>query len=207
MKVLMINGSPRQDGCTFTALSEIASSLNSQGIDTEIVHIGTKDIRGCIGCWKCNELGRCVFNDTVNEIADKAAAADGMVLGSPVYFASVNGSMLSLLDRLYASAGDRMMYKPCAVVASARRAGTTATLDILNKYPLINEQPIVSSQYWTMVHGSNPEQVREDEEGMQIMRTLGRNMAWLLKCIESGKNNGISLPISKEEHKRTDFIR
>ena len=207
MHVLLINGSPHEKGCTYTALSEVASALNAEGIETEIFHIGTAPVRGCIGCGGCYKAGKCVFDDDiVNRVAEKAKKADGIVIGSPVHYASAGGAITSVLDRLFYSASSSLAYKPCACVVSARRAGTTAALDQLMKYPTINRMPLVSSQYWCMVHGSNPDQVRQDAEGMQIMRTLGKNMAWLLKCIEAGKNAGIDLP-EREAVVRTNFIR
>lgn len=206
MKVLLINGSPHKNGCTFTALSEVASALNAEGVETEIVHIGHKAMQGCTGCGKCNQLGKCVFEDLVNEIAEKAKETDGFIFGSPVYYASANGSMTAFLDRLFYSGGEHFAYKPGAAVVSARRAGTTAALDQLNKYFTISNMPVVSSQYWNMVHGNTPEEVKQDLEGMQIMRTLGKNMAWLLKSIEAGKENGLDLP-KKEKHVATNFIR
>ncbi len=199
MKVLLLNGSPRMNGCTFTALSEVAKTLNECGIDTEIVQIGNQAIRGCIGCGGCAGKGRCIFNDdAVNEIIAKMETADGLVIGSPVYFASPNGNLLSLLDRLF-YAGDCFAHKPAAAVVSARRAGTTVSLDDLNKYFTIKQMPVVSSNYWNMVHGSCPEDVQQDEEGLQTMRNLARNMAWMLKCIECGRQNGIEPPIAEKK--------
>ena len=183
MKVILINGSPHEWGCTYTALSEVAGGLNDHGVETEIIHIGTGDIPGCRGCFACRKLGRCVMDDVVNETAEKLKAADGMIIGSLVYFASPCGSLISFLDRLYASHGNSLMYKPCGCIVSARRAGTTAALEVLHKYPLVNEQPLVSSSYWCMVHGSTPEEVRADTEGMEIAYNLGRNMAWMVKTL------------------------
>ena len=204
MKVLMINGSPNREGCTYTALSEVAKTLEKHGIESEIVHVGNKDIRGCIGCRKCKETGKCVFNDLVNEVAPKFAECDGIVIGSPVYFASANGTLVSFIDRLfYSSSVDKTM-KVGAAVVSARRGGCSATFDELNKYFTISGMPIASSQYWNSVHGYTPEQVRQDEEGMQVMRTLGNNMAFLIKSIALGKEK-FGLP-QKEEHIFTDFI-
>lgn len=206
MKVLLINGSPNEKGCTFTALSEVATTLNSCGVDTEIVSIGKQAIRGCIGCGACGNSNRCVFKDDIaNEILEKMEQADGLIIGSPVYFASPNGNLISLLDRLF-YAGNCFAHKPAAAVASARRAGTTVTVDDLNKYFTIKQMPVVSSTYWNMVHGKTPEDVRQDEEGLQTMRNLGRNMAWLLKCIEQGKKNGVEPPVN-ENTKYTNFIR
>ncbi len=205
MKVLMINGSPNREGCTYTALSEVAKTLEKHGIESEIVHVGNKDIRGCIGCRKCKETGKCVFNDLVNEVAPKFAECDGLVIGSPVYFASANGTLVSFIDRLfYSSSVDKTM-KVGAAVVSARRGGCSATFDELNKYFTISGMPIASSQYWNSVHGYTPEQVRQDEEGMQVMRTLGNNMAFLMKSIALGKEK-FGLP-QKEEHIFTNFIR
>lgn len=208
MKVLLVNGSPHKEGCTYTALMEVASELNNEGIDTEIFQIGTNPIRGCIGCAHCkkNKTGRCVFeDDVVNQLLEKAEGCDGFVFGSPVYYASPNGALLSVLDRAF-YAGKSFAYKPGAVVASARRAGTTATLEVLNKYLTICNMPVVSSQYWPMVHGSNAEQAKQDLEGMQTMRVVGKNMAWLLKSIEAGKQAGIKMP-ELETREWTNFIR
>lgn len=205
MKVLLINGSPNAKGCTFTALSEAAKVLQECGIETEIAQIGNKAVRGCIGCGGCKEKKRCVFQDDItNEMIEKMEKADGLIIGSPVYFASPNGNLISMLDRFF-YAGNCFAHKPAAAVVSARRAGTTATLDDLNKYFSIRQMPVVSSTYWNMVHGNCPEDVMKDEEGLQTMRNLGRNMAWMLKCIESGKENGI-LPPAAESGCRTNFI-
>ncbi len=207
MKVLLVNGSPHPNGCTFTALSEVAKTLKEEGMETEIVHIGTKPIRGCTACGHCHDKpGRCVFDDdTVNRVLEKAEQADAFVFGSPVYYASCNGSMISFMDRLF-YAGSCFAYKPGACVVSARRAGTTAALDQMQKYLTISRMMVVGSQYWPMVHGNKPEEVLEDQEGLQTMRTLGRNMAWLLKCIEAGKQAGVMLP-AQEKRLRTNFVR
>ena len=205
MKVLLINGSPRPRGCTYTALNEVAKTLEQEGIETEIIQVGQKDIRGCIGCRQCKESGQCIFDDFVNEVAPKFNECDGIVIGSPVYYASANGTLISFLDRLfYSTLADKTM-KVGAAVVSARRAGTTATFDELNKYFTISSMPVVSSQYWNMVHGYTPEDVMKDEEGMQIMRTLGKNMAFLIKSIQLGKEK-YGLP-EKEQHVFTPFIR
>ncbi|MDS0524299.1 flavodoxin family protein [Clostridium sp. SHJSY1] len=209
MKVLLINGSPHRNGCTFTALDEVAKQLEKENVECEIYHIGNKPIRGCIGCGKCQSSDKhlCIFNDdSVNEVIEKAKDADGFIFGSPVYFASANGSMTSLLDRVNFAASSNFAYKPAASIVSARRAGTTAAYDQLNKYIGHSKMIMVPSTYWNMVHGFTPEQVRQDEEGMQIMRTLGTNMAWLLKLIESGKKNGINYPVN-EKIIRTNFIK
>lgn len=204
MNVLLINGSPNAKGCTYTALSEVESALNSQGIETEMIHVGHLDIRGCIGCRKCKTSGRCVFDDKVNEVAPKFAACDGIVLGSPVYYASVNGGLVSFADRLFYSSPDDKTMKVGAAVVSARRGGCSATFDELNKYFTISGMPVAPSQYWNMVHGNTPEEVRRDEEGLQIMRTLGNNMAFLIKSIALGKAQ-YGLP-EKEPRVFTNFI-
>ena len=209
MKVLLVNGSPNKEGCTYTALSEVAKTLNSEGIETEIFHIGKKPIAGCLGCQKCMELGKCVFDDVVNECLAKIEDFDGFVFGSPVYYASANGAMSAFMDRLFITelcTGKNAFYlKPAAAVVSARRAGTTATFDQMNKYFTMTQMPVISSQYWNMVHGNTPEEVRQDLEGLQTMRTLGRNMAFMLKCKEAGLKAGISLP-EREEPAETNFI-
>lgn len=205
MKVLLINGSPRPRGCTYTALNEVAKTLEQEDIETEIIQVGQKDIRGCIGCRQCKESGQCVFDDFVNEVAPKFNECDGIVIGSPVYYASANGTLISFLDRLfYSTLADKTM-KVGAAVVSARRAGTTVTFDELNKYFTISQMPIVSSQYWNMVHGNTPEEVQQDLEGLQTMRTLGKNMAFLIKSIQLGKKQ-LGLP-EKEETVHTNFIR
>ncbi|MDD3217711.1 MAG: flavodoxin family protein [Lachnospiraceae bacterium] len=209
MKVLLVNGSPHKNGCTFTALTEVASELEKAGIETEIFQMGSSNIRGCNGCGVCgrNQNGRCVHDDdAVNALLEKAETCDGFVVGSPVYYASPNGSLLALLDRAF-YAGNSFAYKPAAAVVSARRAGTTASLEVLNKYFTISNMPVVSSKYWPMVHGNCAEEAKQDLEGMQIMRTLGRNMAWLLKSIEAGRKAGIELPQPEEVNQRTNFIR
>ncbi len=206
MNVLLINGSPHKHGCTYTALAEIANELEKENIACEIYHIGTQPIRGCIACNRCSELDRCSYEeDIVNEVIEKARAADGFIFGSPVHFASAGGAMTALMDRLFYAAGDAFAYKPGACVVSARRAGTTAAYDQLNKYIGISKMIMVPSQYWNMVHGNTPEEVRQDEEGLQIMRTLGRNMAWLLKLLANGREHGIQIPAA-EKRIATNFI-
>ena len=205
MKVLLFNGSPHINGCTFTALSEVANVLNKEGIETEIIHIGNKELRGCIGCYTCKTNGKCVFDDLVNEIAPKFQECDGVIIGSPVYYASANGTLISFLDRLFFSTHFDKRMKVGASVVSARRGGCSATFDELNKYFTINGMPVASSQYWNMVHGYTPDDVRKDEEGLQTMRTLGKNMAFLIKSIAIGKEK-FGLP-EKEEPKRTNFVR
>lgn len=206
MKVLLINGSPHEKGCTYTALSEIAGVLNENGIDTEIFQVGSDPIRGCVGCGGCAGKNRCVFQDQVNVALDKAAKADGFIFGSPVHYASAGGAITSFLDRMFFAGKENMVYKPGAAVVSCRRAGSTATLDQLNKYFTISSMPLVGSSYWNMVHGNTPEEVLQDKEGLQTMRNLARNMAWLLHCIEAGKKAGISVP-QPESGSTTNFIR
>ncbi len=205
MKVLLLNGSPNAKGCTYTALEEVANTLRQEDIETEIIHVGNKDIRGCIACRSCKTKGKCVFDDLVNEVSPKFQECDGIVIGSPVYYASANGTLVSFIDRLfYSTPGDKTM-KVGAAVVSCRRAGTTATFDELNKYFTISGMPIVSSQYWNIVHGNTREEVLQDQEGLQTMRVLGRNMAFLMKSIQLGKKE-YGLP-KKEERIFTNFIR
>ena len=195
MKALLINGSPHKEGCTFTALSEIANTLKKNGIESEIFHVGTKPIANCIACGKCRETGKCVFDtDGVNEIGARLDEFDAIVLGSPVYYAGPSGQLCSFCDRLFFSNSKKMAGKLAAAVVSCRRGGATASFDRLNKYFTITNMQIVGSQYWNMVHGFTPEDVRKDIEGLQTMRTLAQNMAWLLKCIELGKKHGINKP-------------
>ena len=208
MKVLLLNGSSRPAGCTYTALHEIAVSLEHQGIATEILFLGNDPVRDCTACGGCGQHpGTCVFgDDIVNRIIEKAREADGFVFGSPVYYAHPSGRILSILDRVFYAGKDAFVHKPAAAIASARRAGTSATLDVLQKYFTISQMPVVASTYWTMVHGSRPEDVLQDVEGLQTMRNLAANMAWLLKCIEAGKAVGVNAP-QAESGARTNFIR
>ena len=208
MKVLLVNGAPHEKGCTYTALCEIAKELENNGVDSEIFWLGNKPVRGCIGCGGCAKNdGHCVFNDDVaNTLIDKAAEADAFVFGSAVHYAAPSGTICAVLDRAFYAGGKNFKYKPGAAILSCRRAGSTAACDVLNKYFTISNMPIVSSGYWNMVHGSKAEDVLRDEEGLQVMRTLGKNTAWLLKCIESGKANGIERP-ADEPKIRTNFIR
>ena len=205
MKVLLVNGSPNEKGCTYTALSVIAKELENQGVEAEIFQAG-KTTKGCMGCKYCAKTGKCVTDDCVNEALEKLDSADGFIFGSPVHYAAASGAITSFLDRLFYAGGKKLAHKPCGVIASCRRAGTSATLDQLLKYPGINQMPIVSSQYWNMVHGTNGEEVLKDSEGIQTMRTLAKNMAWMLKCIEAGKKAGIDIP-ETEAKIRTNFIR
>ena len=206
MKVLLVNGSPHAKGCTYTALCEVAAALEKQGIETELFQIGTKPVSGCLGCGACIKTGKCVVDDVVNEFVEKAKAADGFVFGSPVHFANASGAITSFMDRAFYGKGAVYADKPAVAIMSCHRGGATATLDQLNKYFTISNMPIVSSQYWNMVHGNTPDEVRQDAEGMQTMRTLGTNMAWLLKCNEAGKAAGVAMP-EREAKVATNFIR
>ena len=210
MKVLLVNGSPHAHGCTARALKEVASALNGEGIETEIFHIGAGPVCGCIGCGGCARRGdhRCVFgDDPVNEALEIAEGCDGFVFGSPVHYASAGGSITSFMDRMFYAGGALMRGKPAAAVVSARRAGTTAALDQLSKYFSITGMPTVPSSYWPMVHGSLPEDVEQDEEGLQIMRNLGRYMAFMLKAFALARENGLTPPEPETPRKRTNFIR
>lgn len=210
MKVLLVNGSPHKNGCTHTALEMVGNALEQEDIDVESFWIGNQPLTGCIGCGYCGKHGKCHYNDKVNEFLDIADEYDGFIFGAPVHFASAAASMVGFMDRVFFA--DQMAglkhfaFKPGAAIVSARRAGTTAALDELNKYMLYAQMPIVTSRYWNMVHGQTPEQVNEDEEGIQIMRVLGKNMAWLLKSVEAGREKGLMLPES-EERINTNFIR
>lgn len=206
MKVLLVNGSPHANGCTYTALCEVAGALEKEGIETEIFQVGTKPISGCLACGACMKTGRCVINDTVNEFLAKVETADGFVFGSPVHFASASGALTSFMDRVFYGRGNLFAYKPAAAVMSCRRGGATATFEQINKYFTISNMPVVGSQYWNMVHGNNPDEVKQDLEGLQTMRTLGRNMAWLLKSIQAGRDAGVEVP-EREGIVRTNFIR
>lgn len=206
MKVILVNGSPKKNGCTYTALTEVAGALEKNGIETEIFHVGNKPLAGCMGCGACLKTGKCFMDDTVNEFVEKAKEADGFVFGSPVHYAAASGAITSFLDRAFYGKGSVFAGKPGASVVSCRRGGASAAFDQLNKYFTISSMPVVSSQYWNQVHGTTPEEVRQDEEGMQTMRTLGNNMAWLLKCIELGKKEGIPFP-KGEKKIATNFIR
>ena len=201
-KVLLINGSPNVAGCTFTALSEVAKALHEDGLETEIFHIGTKPVHGCVACGKCWEIQRCVQDgDPANAILHKMRAADGVVVGSPVYYAGPNGALCALLDRVFFANGGTFHGKPAACVVSCRRSGASAAYDRLNKYFSINRMPIVTSQYWNNVHGNEPEEVMKDLEGLQTMRTLGHQMAWMIDALL-----GKALPAA-EDRVATNFIR
>ena len=206
MKVILVNGSPHKNGCTYTALTEIAETLQKEGIESEIFWVGNKPISGCIACKGCLKTGKCVIDDTVNEFLEKAKEADGFIFGSPVHYAGASGAITSFMDRAFYHKSGNYQGKPAAAIASCRRGGASATFDQLNKYFTICSMPVVSSQYWNMVHGNKPEEVKQDLEGLQTMRTLARNMAWMLKCIEAGKKAGIEFP-EPEEKVATNFIR
>lgn len=206
MKVLLANGSPHQKGCTYTALAEIAKTLNENGVETEIFWLGAKPLPGCTACGSCAKTGKCVFDDAVNEFGKKSDDADGFIFGSPVHYAAASGAITSFMDRLFYTYGKKLRLKPAAAVVSARRAGTTAALDQINKYFTISQMPVVSSQYWNMVHGSCPAEVQKDEEGLQTMRVLARNMCYYLQCIEAGKKCGVALP-KQEARAWTNFIK
>lgn len=205
MKVLMINGSPHANGCTYTALSEVRVELERQGIDTELFHIGQEPIQSCLGCFECVRAKKCIVDDIVSVVLEKAKTADAYIFGSPVHYAAPTGALTALLDRFFFSTRIHAN-KPGAGVVVCRRGGSTAAFDQLNKYFTISSMPIVSSQYWNMVHGSTPDDILQDLEGLQTMRTLARNMAWLLKCIEAGKKAGVPLP-ERERTIMTNFIK
>ena len=206
MKVLLVNGGPHEKGCTYTALEEVSKTLQKNGIETEIIWLGVKPIAGCIGCNVCLKTGKCFRNDIVNEFIEKSKEADGFVFGTPVHFASSAGSLTSFMDRVFYGRGELFKNKPACCVVSCRRGGATATFDQINKYFSICNMPIVTSQYWNQVHGTNPDEVRKDEEGMQTMRALGNNMTWLLKCIDVAKKNGVEYP-ENEKPVKTNFVR
>lgn len=206
MKVMLVNGSPHHEGCTYTALQEVAKALNADGIETKNFWIGIRPISGCLSCGGCREAEHCAIDDIVNVFIDEAKDCDAFVFGAPVHFASANGAMISFMDRAFYSGKKALEFKPAASVVSCRRGGASATFDELNKYFTIRNMPVVSSQYWNQVHGNTPEEVIQDLEGMQTMRTLGHNIAWLLKCIEAGRSVGIEHP-EPEEQIKTNFIR
>ena len=206
MKVILVNGSPHSKGCTYTALMEVAGELNKNGIETEIFQVGTNPVAGCIACGACLKTGKCFRNDVVNDFIDKVSEADGFVFGSPVHYASASGEITSFLDRVFYGRGSLFANKIGASVVSCRRGGATAAFDQLNKYFTMNNMIVVSSQYWNMVHGNNADEVVQDLEGMQTMRTLGKNMAWILKCIEAGRKAGVELP-QRDAPLKTNYIR
>ena len=207
MKVLLLNGSTRKNGCTALALTEVARALEAEGIETELLEMGGTPIRDCVACGRCTDLGRCVFqDDIVNQCIEKARAADGFVFGSPVYYAHPSGQLLAAMDRMFYAGGDVFAHKPAAAVVTARRAGTTASLDAIQKHFTDAQMPIVSSTYWNMVFGPAPELVARDLEGLQTMRNLGRNMAWMLKCLQLGREHGV-IPPDAETQQWTNFNR
>lgn len=206
MKVMLVNGSPHHEGCTYTALQEVSKALNAEGIETQNFWIGIKPVSGCLSCGGCSTTGKCALDDIVNVFIEEARDCDGFVFGAPVHFASANGAMISFMDRAFYSGKKVLEFKPASAVVSCRRGGASATFDELNKYFTIRNMPVVSSQYWNQVHGNTPEEVMQDAEGMQTMRTLGHNMAWLLKCIEAGKSAGVLHPVPEPQIK-TNFIR
>ena len=207
MKILMVNGSPHENGCTARALREMESVFAAAGIEVEKLTLGTQQIRSCAACGGCRKTGRCVFSDAVNEFLDKADAADGFVFGSPVHFAGLSGSMTAFMDRVLYAGNEGLKNKPAACLVSARRAGTTAALDQLLKYPMYANMPIVATRYWPMVHGLNAEDVEQDLEGLQIMRQMARNMVWMLQCIQAGREAGVPLPEHEEARIATNFVR
>ena len=202
---MLVNGSLREKGCTYTALCEVEKALNANGIETEIFQLAGKNVNGCKGCWACKKLGKCVIDDAVNEFVEKAADFDGFVFGSPVYYASASGALVSFMDRVFYSGGKKIAHKPAAAVVSCRRAGASTTFDVINKYFTINNMLVVGSNYWNEVHGNAAEEVLKDEEGLQTMRILGNNMAWVLKCLQLGKEAGLE-PV-RERKIMTNFIR
>ncbi|MDM8215456.1 flavodoxin family protein [Desulfovibrio piger] len=210
MNVMLVNGSPHEHGCTYTALAEIQKTLEQEGLGATIFWIGIKPLAGCIACKKCATLGKCVFSDRVNDFLEIAGDFGGYIFGSPVHWAGAGGAITSFMDRVFyagMNSGRNLFYlKPAAAVVSARRAGTTATFDQLNKYFTLLQMPVIASQYWNMVHGTCPEEVRQDAEGLQTMRTLARNMAYFLKCREAGNRAGVPLP-DREAQIFTNFIR
>ena len=206
MKVLLINGSPHEHGCTYTALSEAQKVFEQNGIETEIFYFGNKPIPGCFACGGCRKTGYCVFDDAVNELIDQLDDVDGLIVGSPVYYAGVSGQITSFLDRLFYAASGKMKGKPAASIVSCRRGGASAAFEIINKYFMMTNMPVVTSQYWNQVHGNTPDEVKQDLEGLQTVRVLAQNMTWLLRCIEAGKAAGVEYP-EYEPKQRTNFIR
>lgn len=207
MKVLLVNSSPNEKGCTFTALSEIAKVLNEEQIETQIVQVGKLMKHPCVDCSGCRKIGKCVFDDDpVNMCRELLKEADGFIIGSPVYYAGPSAQAQMFMDRLFHSGAKDFAFKPAAAIASCRRGGLTSTMDRMNKYFTISQMPIVSSTYWNGVHGNTPEEVLQDLEGLQIMRNIGRNMAWMIKCIDAGKKSGINYPVG-ETKISTNFIR
>ena len=206
MKILLVNGSSFKERCTYTGLSIAAQVLQEEGFETEIVWLGTRAIQDCIACMKCRETGKCVFaNDLVNEFVEKAKDADGFIFGSPVYYAHPSGRLFDFMDRCFYSGGRHFAFKPAAFISSSRRAGSLTSMEVINKYFSINQMPIVSSTYWNDIHGYSPEDVMADAEGVNTIQNLARNMAWLCKCIEAGKKEGIEHPVNQKV--LTNFVR
>lgn len=206
MKVLLINGSPHQHGCTDTALQEAAAALNRHGIDTEILWIGNRPVAGCIACGKCRSTGKCIYDDAVNQVSEMLDSVDGLIFGSPVYYGGPSGQIQSFMDRLFYSSAKKMAGKPASAVVSCRRGGASAAFQRLNMYFQMTNMIVITSQYWNQVHGNTPEEVLQDAEGLQTMRTLAENMAFVLRSIETGKQAGISAPVY-EPKQMTNFIR
>ncbi|MBC8611694.1 flavodoxin family protein [Massiliimalia timonensis] len=205
MKVLLVNGSSKNNGCTSVALSEVARALREEGIETETVFLGNQPFPDCTGCRKCREIGECIFHDIANDLAEKAKNCDGFVFGSPVYYAHPSARLLAVMDRAFYSGSKNFAFKPAAAVLSARRAGTTASFDVINKHFTISSMPVVASTYWNHVYGRKAEDVQQDKEGLMTMYNIGKNMAWMIKCFALGKENGILHP--DNEKILTDFIR
>lgn len=208
MKALLINGSPHKEGCTYRALYEVKTTLESEGFDTEIIHIGTDIIGGCTACGACAKTGKCIIDDIVNVVAEKLDSADAIIIGSPVYYANPTGQIISFLDRLFYANASKLRGKVGASVVTCRRGGATASFDVLNKYFTIASMPVATSCYWNMVHGANntPSDVEKDEEGIYTMQVLGKNVAWLAKCIRLGAENGVPIPPAPKKV-RTNYIR
>ena len=206
MKVLLVNGSPRQHGCTYTALTEAANALNERGIETEIVWVGNKEIAGCTACGGCRKTGKCIFDDIVNEISAKLDTYDGFIFGTPVYYGGPSGQILSVMNRLFYSSAAKMAGKPVSAVVSCRRGGASAAFQQMNMHFMMTNMIVITSQYWNQVHGNTPEEVRQDAEGLQTMRTLAENMTFVLRSIEAGKAAGVPRP-NYESKERTNFIR
>ena len=205
MKVMLLNGSSHPDGCTALALRQVAKAIEEEGIETETIFLGNAPMADCIACGHCRKTGQCVFDDIVNEIARKAKDCDGFIFGSPVYYAHPSARLLTVLDRVFYSAGKNFACKPGAAVLSARRAGTTASFDVINKYFTINRMPVVSSTYWNNIHGNTPAEAAQDAEGLQTMTNLGKNMVWLIKCIDLARKQGLEPPENPKI--ATNFIR
>lgn len=206
MKVLLVNGSPRPHGCTYTALLEAANALNDRGIETEIVWLGNKEVAGCTACGSCRKTGKCIFDDLVNEISAKLDTYDGFIFGTPVYYGGPSGQILSVMNRLFYSSSAKMAGKPVSAVVSCRRGGASSAFQQMNMHFMMTNMIVITSQYWNQVHGNTPEEVRQDAEGLQTMRTLAENMTFVLRSIEAGKTAGVPRP-AYEPKQRTNFIR